>query len=179
MGSDEGPDPEGETGLSLRPTLENKRGEAVTSSSAPAATDTTLQQGLHQDGRRLTPQRKRVLELFERCGSGCHLSAEEVHQQLAALEMKVSLATVYRTLRLLADMGLLQELELSEGGRRFELAVDDHRQHHHVVCIRCGRTEEFESETVLEAGAAAAAHVGFQLIESSLNVRAICPKCQG
>ena len=88
----------------------------MTSSSAPAATDTTLQQGLHQDGRRLTPQRKRVLELFERCGSGCHLSAEEVHQQLAALEMKVSLATVYRTLRLLADMGLLQELELSEGG---------------------------------------------------------------
>ena len=107
----------------------------MTSSSAPAATDITLQQGLHQDGRRLTPQRKRVLELFERCGSGCHLSAEEVHQQLAALEMKVSLATVYRTLRLLADMGLLQELELSEGGRRFELAVDDHRQHHHVVCI--------------------------------------------
>ncbi len=87
----------------------------MTSSSAPAATDITLQQGLHQDGRRLTPQRKRVLELFERCGSGCHLSAEEVHQQLAALEMKVSLATVYRTLRLLADMGLLQELELSEG----------------------------------------------------------------
>ncbi len=84
----------------------------MTSSSAPAATDITLQQGLHQDGRRLTPQRKRVLELFERCGSGCHLSAEEVHQQLAALEMKVSLATVYRTLRLLADMGLLQELEL-------------------------------------------------------------------
>ena len=151
----------------------------MTSSSAPAATDIALQQGLHQDGRRLTPQRKRVLELFERCGSGCHLSAEEVHQQLAALEMKVSLATVYRTLRLLADMGLLQELELSEGGRRFELAVDDHRQHHHVVCIRCGRTEEFESEPVLAAGAAAAAHVGFQLIESSLNVRAICPKCQG
>ena len=49
----------------------------------------------------------------------------------------------------------------------------------HVVCIRCGRTEEFESEPVLAAGAAAAAHVGFQLIESSLNVRAICPKCQG
>ena len=151
----------------------------MTSSSAPASTDTTLQRGLHQDGRRLTPQRKRVLELFEHCGSGCHLSAEEVHQQLAALDMKVSLATVYRTLRLLADMGLLQELELSEGGRRFELAVEDHRQHHHVVCNRCGRTEEFESESVLAAGAAAAEHVGFQLIESSLNVRAICPKCQG
>ena len=140
--------------------------------------DESLQQGLHQDGRRLTPQRKRVLALFEHRGSGCHLSAEDVHQQLAQLELKVSLATVYRTLRLLADMGFLQELELTEGGRRFELAVADHRDHHHVVCIRCGRTEEFESEPVVAAGAKAADSFGFQLIESSLNVRAICPQCQ-
>ena len=101
-----------------------------------------------------------------------------MHQQLSALETKVSLATVYRTLRLLADMGFLQELELKEGGRRFELAVDDHRDHHHVVCIRCGRTEEFESESVLKAGAEAAQKFGFQLLESSLNVRAICSRCQ-
>ena len=147
---------------------------------SPSVTENeTLQQGLHQDGRRLTPQRKRVLELFERLGSGNHLSAEDVHQQLVQLNMKVSLATVYRTLRLLADMGFLQELELSEGGRRFELASDDHRDHHHVVCIRCGRTEEFESDSVLSAGADAASGFGFQLIESSLNVRAICPDCQG
>ena len=146
--------------------------------SASVHENEPLQHGLHQDGRRLTPQRKRVLELFERCGSGCHLSAEEVHQQLVALDLKVSLATVYRTLRLLADMGFLQELELTEGGRRFELAVADHRDHHHVVCIRCGRTEEFESQPVLEAGARAAQGFGFKLIESSLNVRAICPDCQ-
>ena len=137
-----------------------------------------LLQGLHQDGRRLTPQRKRVLELFERLGTGNHLSAEDVHQQLAQLEMKVSLATVYRTLRLLANMGFLQELELSEGGRRFELSGAEHRDHHHVVCIRCGRTEEFESEPVLLAGAEAAKGFGFKLIESTLNVRAICPDCQ-
>lgn len=147
-------------------------------SSASAPLEGSLQQGLHQDGRRLTPQRQRVLELFERRGSGCHLSAEDVHQELVALEMKVSLATVYRSLRLLADMGFLQELELSEGGRRFELALDDHRDHHHVVCIRCGRTEEFESQSVLAAGAEAAESIGFKLIESSLNVRAICPSCQ-
>ncbi|BEV36471.1 transcriptional repressor [Synechococcus sp. M16CYN] len=133
---------------------------------------------MHQDGRRLTLQRKRVLELFERRGSGCHLSAEEVHQQLVDLKLKVSLATVYRTLRLLADMDFLQELELSEGGRRFELSVDDHRKHHHVVCIRCGLTEEFENDRVLEAGAEAAREFGFKLIESSLNVRAICSDCQ-
>ena len=149
---------------------------SLTSSSVP--TNGTLQQGLHHDGRRLTPQRKRVLELFERRGTGCHLSAEEVHQELVRLETKVSLATVYRTLRLLADMGFLQELELSEGGRRFELACADHRDHHHIVCIRCGRTEEFESESVVAAGSEAAIGFGFKLIESSLNVRALCPDCQ-
>ena len=159
-------------------TVENSWSWSVSLSSPSAPTDGSLQQGLHQDGRRLTPQRKRVLELFEHRGSGCHLSAEEVHQQLASLQLKVSLATVYRTLRLLADMGFLQELELSEGGRRFELAHGDHRDHHHVVCIRCGRTEEFESEPVLMAGADAAQQFGFTLIESSLNVRALCPDCR-
>ena len=70
---------------------------ATSSSSTPV--QEPLQQGLHQDGRRLTPQRLRILDLFERLGSGRHLSAEDVHQQLLEGEAKVSLATIYRTLR--------------------------------------------------------------------------------
>ncbi|MFL0768245.1 MAG: Fur family transcriptional regulator [Prochlorococcus sp.] len=137
-----------------------------------------LEVGLHQGGRRLTPQRRRILELFEGIGSGTHLSAEQVHQQLFESGTRVSLATIYRTLRLLVEMEFLQELELSEGGRRFELASHDHPDHHHLVCVRCGRTEEFESEPVLAAALSAAESLGFQLIESILNVRAICPNCQ-
>ena len=137
-----------------------------------------LEVGLHQEGRRLTPQRRRVLELFEGIGSGTHLSAEEVHHQLLESGSRVSLATIYRTLRLLVEMEFLQELELSEGGRRFELASHDHPDHHHLVCVRCGLTEEFESEPVLIAALSAAENLGFQLIESILNVRGICPNCQ-
>ena len=133
---------------------------------------------MHEDGRRLTPQRRTVLDLFERIGSGIHLSAEDVHQKLKAANSRVSLATIYRTLRLLVEKGFLHELELTEGGHRFELASDDIPDHHHLVCVGCGRTEEFESELVLEAGKAAAHKIGFQLIESTLNVRALCPKCQ-
>tara|TARA_Y100001978_G_scaffold145150_1_gene130176 strand:+ start:159 stop:605 length:447 start_codon:yes stop_codon:yes gene_type:complete len=133
--------------------------------------------GLHQKGKRLTPQRLKVLNLFENIGSGNHLSAEEVHGELIALNSKVSLATVYRTLRLLVQMGFLHELELSEGGHRYELYSNDFPNHHHLICIRCGRTEEFENEKVLEAGKIAADKIGFKLIESSLNVRAICPNC--
>jgi Fur family ferric uptake transcriptional regulator len=136
-----------------------------------------LRTSLHDRGQRLTPQRQRVLELFQRIGEGAHLSAEEVHQRLLRSQERVSLATVYRTLRLLSSMQLLQELELPDGGRRFELAGDAHRDHHHLVCVRCGRTEEFESSAVLAAGETAAGEHGFRLLDCVLTVRALCPRC--
>jgi Fur family ferric uptake transcriptional regulator len=136
-----------------------------------------LRTSLNGRGQRLTPQRQRVLGLFERIGEGSHLSAEEVHQRLLKGDEKVSLATVYRTLRLLSSMQLLQELELPDGGRRFELAGDTNRDHHHLVCVRCGQTEEFESHDVLKAGERAAGLHGFRLLECVLNVRAVCPSC--
>ena len=139
-----------------------------------------LRSSLHDRGQRLTPQRERMLELFERLGEGRHLSAEEAHQRLRGRGEQVSLATVYRTLRLLSGMGLLKELELAEGGgRRFELAGQDQRHHHHLVCVRCGRIEEFENPAVLLAAETAAARHGFRLLEGVLNVRALCPACTG
>ena len=136
-----------------------------------------LRSSLHNRGQRLTPQRERMLALFERLGEGRHLSAEEAHQRLKREGEQVSLATVYRTLRLLSGMGLLKELEFAEGGRRFELAGQDQRHHHHLVCVRCGRIEEFENPAVLAAAEDAAARHGFRLLEGVLNVRALCPVC--
>jgi Fur family ferric uptake transcriptional regulator len=118
-----------------------------------------------------------VLGVFEQLGEGRHLSAEQVHQHLLHEHERVSLATVYRSLRLLSSMGLLQELEIKEGGRRFELAGDTHRDHHHLVCVRCGRTEEFEDPSVIRAGQDAASQSGFRMLECVLNVRALCPAC--
>lgn len=132
---------------------------------------------LHARGQRLTPQRQTVLDLFEQLGEGNHLSAEEVHGQLRHRGERVSLATVYRTLRLLSSLSLLRELELPDGGRRFELVGDAHPRHHHLVCVGCGRTEEFESAAVLMAGERAAVAHGFQLLECALNVRGLCPVC--
>jgi Fur family ferric uptake transcriptional regulator len=149
----------------------------VPAPATPAVASGGLRSSLHDRGQRLTPQRQRVLGLFERIGEGAHLSAEEVHQRLLRSDERVSLATVYRTLRLLSSMGLLQELELPEGGRRFELASAAHRDHHHLVCVRCGQTEEFESAVVLEAGEQAARQHGFRLLECVLNVRALCCRC--
>jgi Fur family ferric uptake transcriptional regulator len=144
---------------------------------SPADGPEDLRSSLHDRGQRLTPQRQLVLGLFERLGEGRHLSAEEVHQRLLQAQERVSLATVYRTLRLLNSMGKLQELERPEGGRRYELGSDEHRDHHHLVCVRCGRTEEFEDPAVLAAASAAASLHGFRRLECVLNVRALCPRC--
>ena len=133
--------------------------------------------GLHQDGKRLTKQRLKVLNLFENLGPGNHLSAEEVHSELMASSSKVSLATIYRTLRLLVKMGFLYERELIDGGHRYELLSNDFPDHHHLICIRCGRTEEFDSIKVIEVGKIAAQSNGFKLIESTFTVKGICPNC--
>ncbi len=164
--------------ISLALTIEKQAVMLMNPISKLGLANGLLETGLHQAGRRLTPQRRRVLDLFERIGSGIHLSAEEVHHKLLDSNQRVSLATVYRTLRILVEMGFLHELELTDGGHRFELASNDHPDHHHLVCISCGRTEEFESESVLKAGQLAAENIGFKLIESTLNVRALCPACQ-
>jgi len=163
--------------ISINITIENHCRIQVPSVSTQPEVGGSLKQGLHQDGRRLTPQRRRILELFESLGSGRHLSAEDVHHQLLDRQSKVSLATIYRTLRLLVEMGFLQELETSNGSR-FELADAEHIRHHHLVCVRCGRTEDFESEAVLNAGLKASTGFGFDLIGSSLTVSGICPQCQ-
>tara|TARA_Y100001968_G_scaffold305868_1_gene322204 strand:- start:1427 stop:1924 length:498 start_codon:yes stop_codon:yes gene_type:complete len=163
--------------ISLEVTIEKKVYLPLPVDSPYQTLSSPLASGLHQEGRRLTNQRRKVLDLFEQIGSGVHLSAEEVHGQLIKSNMRVSLATIYRTLRLLVDMGFLNELELSEGGHRFELQSHESPDHHHLICIRCGRTEEFESSQVVQAGRIASENLGFKLIESTLNVRAICPNC--
>ncbi len=163
--------------LSSRVIIENILFLKVLVASKYKVITNPLVVGLHQEGKRLTPQRIKVLNLFQSIGSGNHLSAEEVHGELISTNSKVSLATVYRTLRLLVKMGFLHELELSDGGHRYELFSNDFPDHHHLICIRCGRTEEFENDKVLEAGKIAAREFGFKLIETAFNVRAICPNC--
>lgn len=133
---------------------------------------------LNSGGRRLTAQRERVLSLFQHLGHGHHLTAEEVHQQLKQSGNRVALATVYRSLKLLVSMGLLEESEWREGLRRYELRQGEGAEHHHMVCICCGNTQEFTSDSILAAAEEMTNNARFQLVEVRLTLHGLCSRCQ-
>ena len=125
-----------------------------------------------QAGIKLTPQR---LEIFRIVASNEeHPSAEVVHQAVQARMPMVSLDTVYRTLWLLTDLGLLTTLGPRQGSVRFDANLE---HHHHYFCTRCGRVRDFDSaelnalripEGVNDFGLILSAHV---------EVRGICAAC--
>lgn len=103
-------------------------------------------QVLRQRGYRITPQREMIIEIIAH--SGCHMSAEEVFEEVRARTRAINVATVYRTLELLVEEGLASRADL--GGGRVVYATAKHGPHIHLVCRHCGRVidvdvERFES----------------------------------
>jgi len=88
---------------------------------------------LSEKGFKLTPQRKLLLEiLFHSRG---HLSAEEIFEEVKTTQPNVSFGTIYRNLSLLAEMGVINQLNFKDGRSRFELSQG---HHHHLICLDCG-----------------------------------------
>mgnify|MGYP001086584098 CR=1 FL=1 len=91
-------------------------------------------QGLKARGLRLTPQREMVLAALHTFGG--HASVQEIHRRVQLKSESVERSTVYRTLELLRDMGLVIEVDMGDNVLRYELTV--HGPHAHLVCTRCG-----------------------------------------
>lgn len=135
---------------------------------------------LRSKGFRITPQREKILDLFYHLPEGEHLSAEDVHSQLKTdTTSDISLATAYRTLKLLASLGVLREHAFGEDHRHFEL-VREHAgpEHQHMICVVCGATEEFTSIEVFENACAVAESLNFDLIEVELKLFGRCNTCR-
>ncbi|MGB3298958.1 MAG: Fur family transcriptional regulator [Phormidesmis sp.] len=146
--------------------------------------DEALKDELNARGYRLTPQRQKVLSIFMALTQGEHLSAEDLHKTLkednasrsASVENHISLSTVYRTLHLMVSMGLLRELELAEGHKHYELNRPL-REHHHIVCLHCNQTLEFEENSVAEIGEKTAKDAGYHVLDCQLILYGICADC--
>src|SRR5208283_1609621 len=111
-------------------------------------------------GLRSTDQRRLIVETFFR--SDDHVSIEELLAQVRAKDRRVGYATVYRTLKLLAECGVAHERRFGDGLTRYELA-DDVAHHDHLICIACGNITEFEEPRIEELQERVARNNGFEL----------------
>lgn len=135
-------------------------------------------QSLKEIGLKATLPRRKVLELFEH-SKVRHLSAEDVYKSLMAEGIDIGLATVYRVLTQFEQAGLLSRQHFETGKAVFELNQGGH--HDHLVCLQCGRVEEFYDAEIEQRQAEVARKRGFELKGHSLALYADCTKadCPG
>jgi len=138
----------------------------------------SLKAELNERGWRLTPQREIILQIFQNLTRGKHLSAEDLYNLLQTEGEQISLSTIYRTLKLMARMGILRELELAEGHKHYELNQPYPYHHHHLICVRCNKTIEFKNDSILKTGSKTAKKEGYHLLDCQLTIHAVCPGCQ-
>jgi len=130
-------------------------------------------QDLKTIGLKATAPRLRILELFER-SSVRHLSAEDIYRLLIKDGVDIGLATVYRVLTQFEQAGLLQRHHFESGKAVFELKDSSH--HDHLVCMQCGRVEEFYDPEIEKRQNRVAKDRGFAIRDHSLHLYADCTK---
>jgi Fur family ferric uptake transcriptional regulator len=135
--------------------------------------DECLIEALRASGRRLTRQRQLVLEVLEE--SDEHLDAETLHDRAKARDPNVSLATVYRSLAVLKEVGLVKEHRLGEEHAHFEAVPDE--PHYHFVCQRCGQVIEFGAPQLEQVVEELSDQQGVQVTDVHLLLSGYCAKC--
>jgi Fur family ferric uptake transcriptional regulator len=130
---------------------------------------------LRQVGLKATLPRLKVLEILRQSPQR-HMSAEDVHRALLRGEADVGLATVYRVLAQLEQAGILARRSFDGGSAVYEFDEGEH--HDHLVCVRCGRVDEFHDEAIEARQAELAAARGFVLAEHRLALYGLCAACR-
>jgi len=133
-----------------------------------------LQDTFRAAGRRLTPQRQLILEVLQE--SNEHLDAESLHDQAKARDPNIGLATVYRTLAVLKEMGLVEEHRLGEEHSHYEAVKD--KPHYHFTCLGCGKVIEFDTPLVAQIQRELSEQDGVSIIGTHLHLSGYCAECQ-
>ena len=129
---------------------------------------------LASGGLRFTKQRALILEII-RQGHG-HQDADEVYRQARKKEPRLSLSTVYRSLQMFKKLGLIEELHFDEGHHHYE--VKPSSEHHHLVCLGCGRVIEFDYPLSRYVSKNVAQARDFDIVEAEVHMTGYCPRCQ-
>lgn len=131
-------------------------------------------QKLKEHGIKPTPQRQVILAYL--MSSDEHPSITMIHQYLKRKDIKVSLATVYNTLELLARSELVVEVSMDNGGHIRYDYFD--RPHYHMICLECGKIEDVFDDSYLKLEELVKKQSDYQIINSRYDVFGICPDCQ-
>lgn len=130
---------------------------------------------LKEHGLKATAPRLKILELME-SSQIRHLSAEDIYKLLINSQFEIGLATVYRVLTQFESAGIVIRHHFEEGHSVFELAGEAH--HDHIVCVRCGRVEEFHDYEIENRQRMVAERLGFELTDHNLNMYGLCLSCK-
>ena len=132
-------------------------------------------QQLKDAGLKITLPRIKILQILE-SSPVHHLSAEDVYKHLLAANEEIGLATVYRVLTQFESAELVIRHHFEGGHSVFELAGTEH--HDHIVCLKCGRVEEFTDREIEKRQRNIAAKLGFELTDHKLNMFGLCADCR-
>jgi Fur family transcriptional regulator, ferric uptake regulator len=139
------------------------------------AKDEVLARYMAERGLKSTRQRSLIIDAFFSLGG--HLSVEELWSKVREQDAKVSVATVYRTMKLLAECGLAHARNFGDGQTRYEAAAG--RDHHdHLICTECGRIVEFENDRIEAMQEAVARKHGFRVTSHKMELYGLCQACQ-
>lgn len=130
---------------------------------------------LKEAGLKVTLPRIKILEMLEN-NRGRHVSAEDLYKMLIEKGEEIGVATIYRVLTQCEQAGLVSRLQFESGCAVFEIAVEDH--HDHIVCVRCGRVEEFHDELIEKRQREIANEAGFKMEDHSMVLYGLCKKCK-
>jgi len=132
-------------------------------------------QNLKKVGLKVTLPRLKILEILGK-STQRHMSAEDVYKALLGAGEDIGLATVYRVLTQFETAGLVERHNFEGGQAVFELSEGDH--HDHLLCIKCGRVDEFVDETIEKRQHSIAEKFGYRITDHCLYIYGVCPDCQ-
>ena len=136
-----------------------------------------IQNSLRERGVRLTRQRRLLLDLID--NSGLHLDADTLYQMAKEKDPKLNRVTVYRTLKLLKEGGLVDELDLAHfESEKHYYETRLKQEHAHIICLRCGRVEEFFGEQLQAVRGQVQSQFGFEIAFARTEIGGYCSHCQ-
>jgi Fur family transcriptional regulator, ferric uptake regulator len=134
-----------------------------------------LKAQLAQRGLKSTRQRTLIVDTFLTVKG--HLDVDALLAQVRRADPKISAATVYRTMKLLAELGIAHAQRFGDGHTRYESAVDRHH-HDHLICTKCGNIIEFENDRIEALQDSVARRHGFKVTRHKLELYGFCQSCQ-